>query len=258
MFSQDRQSYYIRVTSEKSNISTTKAPENNLVSNNKAVLENLILPPNTLGTLNISFNFLTDEIDEARNYKFHVIQRDAATDKVIGGETYIINKHSRQGFQANAGTNEEIDRDESITITAAQINEAAVYNWYDPEGNLVYTGRDLTVSPNVTKKYTLEIISDSDGYKDYDEVEVKVNPYKIESLVPNPSSTNVTINYEADEASSAYLMVVGTDNSFSNNYIIDPMSNSITLDISSYENGIYVIALVCDSEIVASKNLYKN
>ncbi|GER59043.1 hypothetical protein ULMA_11510 [Patiriisocius marinus] len=240
------------------NFSEDKTPNNKIVNNQKANLNNIILPPNSYSAINISFNFLTDKKDETQNYTFHVIQRDSNNDEIIGGETYVINKYPRPNFQAEAGNNKEIDKDESVTISAAQINEAAQYNWYDPEGNLIYTGENLTVSPNVTKTYTLEIISDSDGYKDYDEVKIKVNPYKIESLAPNPSNSTVSINYIADEATSAYIMVVGTNNNTSNNYIIDPSLTTINLDVTNYENGIYAIALVCDGEIVSSKYLYKN
>lgn len=240
------------------NFSKDKTPNNKIVNNQNANLNNIILPPNSYSTINISFNFLTDKKDETQNYTFHVIQRDSNNDEIIGGETYVINKYPRPNFQAEAGNNKEIDKDESVTISAAQINEAAQYNWYDPEGNLIYTGENLTVSPNVTKTYTLEIISDSDGYKDYDEVKIKVNPYKIESLAPNPSNSTVSINYIADEATSAYIMVVGTNNNTSNNYIIDPSLTTINLDVTNYENGIYAIALVCDGEIVSSKYLYKN
>ena len=244
--------------SSENNFAQTKVAEHKIVASNVATLSDIVFPANTYATLNISFNFLTDKKDNKAYYTFHVIQKDAITNEIIGGETYIINKHPRPTFQAEAGADKEIERDEAVTISAAQINEAAIYNWYDPDGTLVYTGKDLTVTPNVTKTYTLEIISDSDGYKDYDEVEVKVNPYKIESLVPNPSSNQVTINYEADEAGSAYLIVVGTQNDTSNNYILDTQSTLITLDVTSFENGIYAVALVCDGVIVGSKNLYKN
>ena len=186
-----------------------------------------------------------------------MIQKNAVTDSVIGGETYIINRIPRAPFTADAGDDEEIDKNESVTITAAQINEAAVYNWYDPAGNLVHTGTDLTVSPNVTQTYKLEIISDVDGYKDYDEVEVVVHPYKLESLVPNPAANQVAVNYIADDAGSAYLMVVSTMDGTSNNYIFDANLNSITLDIATYQTGSYAVALVCDGVIVDSKNLIK-
>ena len=108
---------------------------------------------------------------------------------ILALTTIINSKSPSPTFDADAGSDETIDRSQSVTITAAQINEAAVYNWYDREGNLIYTGTDLTVSPEVTKTYKLEIITDTDGYKDYDQVQVTVNPYRLESLVPNPATS---------------------------------------------------------------------
>ncbi len=65
-------------------------------------------------------------------------------------------------------------------------------------------------------------MADADGFKDYDEVEVKVNRFKIINLSPNPVSTDLTIDYDTDGANSAYLMVVGTSNfSTSNNYLLN-------------------------------------
>lgn len=109
----------------------------------------------------------------------------------------------------------------------------------------------------LTQTYRLEVITDNDGYKDYDEVQVTVNPYKLESLVPNPATSQVTVNYIADEAVSAYLMVVSTVTGISNNYVLDVNQTSISLNVSGYTPGIYSVALVCDGEIVDSKNLAK-
>lgn len=53
--------------------------------------------------------------------------------------------NSKDLFNADAGKDEEIDKGESITLTAEQINEAAIYNWYDSNGNLIYTGASLSV-----------------------------------------------------------------------------------------------------------------
>jgi len=140
---------------------------------------------------------------------------------------------------------------ESVTLTAEQINEAAEYNWYDADGNLIYTGASLSVSPEVTEKYKLEVVADADGFKDYDEVEVKVNRYKIVSLSPNPANTNVTIAYDVEEANSAYLMIVGAFNfTPSNNYILNISQTQSNIDVSNYQTGIYTVALVVDGQIV--------
>ncbi len=239
------------------NFDSTKTANKKIVAGNNMLLSNILLDANELGTIFVKFNFLAAQLTSKKEFSYHVIQRDAVTNEIIGGETYQVQKRPRPVFNANAGNDETINRSESVTISASQINEAAVYNWYDPEGNLIYTGTNLTVSPNVSKTYKLEIITDTDGYKDYDEVAVTVNPYKLESLAPNPATNQVTVNYIADEASSAYLMVVSTVTGISNNYILDVNQTSVNLNISNYTSGTYSVALVCDGEIVDSKNLAK-
>ena len=112
------------------------------------------------------------------------------------------------------------------------------------------------VSPEVTEKYKLEVVADDDGFKDYDEVEVNVNRYKIESLSPNPANTNVSVEYDVEGANSAYLMIVGTSNfSSSNNYLINSTQTQTNIDVSNYQIGIYTIVLVIDGQIVDSTAL---
>ena len=249
---------WVRGGMQGQNLTTTSmVSKKRIATGNNMTLSNILFDPNEIGTAYVKFNFLTAQLTAKKDFVYHAIQRDALTNEILGGETYEIHKLPRPVFDADAGNDETIDRSESVTISAAQINEAAVYNWYDPEGNLIYTGTELTVSPDVTKTYKLEIITDTDGYKDYDEVEVTVNPYKLESLVPNPATSQVSVNYIADEASSAYLMVVSTVTGISNNYILDVNETSINLNVSGYSSGIYSVALVCDGEIVDSKNLAK-
>ena len=123
--------------------------------------------------------------------------------------------------------------------------------------NLIYQGRDLTVSTDITKKYKLEVITDSDGYKDYDEVEVKLKPSRIINISPNPTTDNIDIAYKLNNVNSAYLMIIGTNNNSNNNYILDVSNESINIDISSYQTGYYTVALVCDGQIVNAKSLLK-
>lgn len=239
------------------NTDSTRIVNKRIVTGNNALFENIILEPNEIGTLYLTFNFLTKELTNKTEFIYHLIQRDAVTNEIIGGETFEIRKKPRDSFIANAGNDEEIDKNETITISAGQITEDAVYNWYDPEGNLIYTGTDLTVSPDVTKKYKLEIISNIDGFKDYDEVEITVNPYKLESLIPNPASNLVTLNYMIDGAISAYVMVINMNTGNSDNYILDIQQSSTSIDVSTYTTGLYNIILVCDGEAQNSKILIK-
>ena len=235
-----------------------KADEKNkLVKGDNVILDNIMFEPNEMGLLTLDFNFLTKEITDKTEYVYHVIQKDTDTDEVIGGETFIIKKKPRLLFTANAGNDKEIIKDDAITISAEQIDEIAIYNWYDTDGNLIYTGKDLSVTPEITKKYKLEIIADADGYKDFDEIEVKVNPFALTSLTPNPATNQITVNYKASDANSAYLMLVGTTNGTSENYILDLTQNETTLDISTYQIGYYSVSLVCDGQIINSITLIK-
>lgn len=238
-------------------LKATNDPKKYIVLGNSTALEDISLAGNERGTLSLSFNFLTKELTDKVKYLYYATQKDAVTGAVIGGEEYEINKETKESFSADAGSDKEIERDETVTITAAQINNAAEYNWYDSQGNLVFTGRELTVLPEVTKSYRLEIITDDDGYKDYDEVEVKVNPYSIGNIAPNPTSNQAIINYVADQATSAYIMVVSKVTGISNNYILDTTQTSIAIDVSNYPTGTYAVVLVCDGDIEASKNLFK-
>jgi len=239
------------------NTDSTKVASKRVVNENNAIFNNIILDPNEIGTLYLTFNFLTKELTDKTEFIYHLIQRDAITNEVIGGETFEVRKKPRDSFLADAGNDAEIDKNETITINAEQINEDAIYNWYDPDGNLIYTGTDLTVSPEITIKYKLEIISNIDGFKDYDEIEVTVNPYKLESLIPNPASQSFTVNYLTDGASSAYVMMVNMNTGSSDNYILDTQQSSTSIDISTYTAGLYNIILVCDGVVQNSKTLIK-
>jgi serine protease len=230
-----------------------------VVKGNNVILDNIAFNPNEIGTLNVSFNFLTKELTDKTKFVYHVIQKDAVTGAVIGGETYVINKEPRTIFVADAGGDKEVDKNEPITISASQISEPAIYNWYDSNGNLVFTGKDLTIATQVATKYKLEVIATADGFKDYSEVEVNLKPSVLSTIAPNPATNNVTIGYKLNEVGSAYLMIIGGYGTIgtSNNYILDLNSSETNINISNYPNGFYTVALVCNGQIVDAKTLIK-
>jgi hypothetical protein len=124
---------------------------------------------------------------------------------------------------------------------------------------LIFQGKDLQIASAIAENYKLEVISTTDGFKDYKEVEVSLKPSILESITPNPSSNNATINYKINGANSAYLMVIGLfgNNGTSNNYILDINCRAINLNISDYITGLYTVALIVDGEIVDAKTLIK-
>jgi hypothetical protein len=241
-------------------LNSTTDVKKKLVQGNNVILDNISLNPNEIGTLQVSFNFLTKEVTDKNTFIYHVIQRDKATGEIIGGETITIIKNQRDIFTADAGESIKVDINEPITISAAQISEPVIYNWYDTNGNLIFSGKDLTIATAAATRYKLEVIATADGFKDYSEVEVKLNPSELSLIAPNPATNNVTINYKVNETGTAYLMIIssyGTSNS-SNNYILNTNSSETNIDISNYPIGFYTVALVCNGQIVDAKTSIKN
>lgn len=229
-----------------------------IVRGNHVILDNISFNANETGTLRLDFNFLIEELTEKTNYAYHVIQKDGETGQVIGGETFIIIKNPRPIFEAEA-PDKEVDLNQAITISAKDINEPAIYNWYDNEGNLIYQGKDLQIANAISEKFKLEVISTVDGFKDYTEVEVKLKPSTLENIMPNPATNNVLVSYKLNGVNSAYLMVIGYygSNGTSNNYILNVNSNETNLNVSDYPSGFYTVALVVNGEIVDAKTLIK-
>lgn len=249
--------------SNKTNISILPGSSSSFpkfkITGDHAQLQNLVLNSGESGVMALKFNFLTQEITSKQEYVYHVIQKENFTGEIIGGEAYIINKGPRNLFY---GKNQNIsaNKDDFIHLSIDEINEAALYNWYDENDSLVYTGTNLTVIADVNKTYKIEIIAEADGFKDYANIDLELNPHQLYNVVPNPSNDNLTANYYLNNPNSAYISITGyygNDMGVQRNYIIDTKSNSKSIDISTYAIGFYHVALVCDGQIVGTLNLIK-
>ncbi|HLS30487.1 MAG TPA: hypothetical protein VK021_06495 [Flavobacteriaceae bacterium] len=152
-----------------------------------------------------------------------------------------------------------IDKEEEVILNAELIGEPANYNWYDNEENLIYEGADFSTSAEIGKQYKLEVVTLSDGYKDYAEVELTFKPNRITSLSPNPTTGLVEVEYKINEGESAYLAVTSIENpNISDNYILDMEESTFDLNVDNLSAGIYSVAMIVNGQIVDTKNLIKN
>lgn len=250
---------WVRGGKNSSNLQNkSKANENlKLVKGNNALLSNISMNANEYGLINLYFNFLTQELTNKSKFTYHLIQKDAVTGEVMGGETFVIKKNTGARFDANAGGDIEVARNQVVFLNAEDINEPAIYHWYDSEGNLIYEGIDLEIPNAIATSYQLEVISEVDGFKDYDKVNVTLKPSTLDQIAPNPASSNATITYALNEVSSAYIRVASYYENVAHNYIIDVNSSQTTIDVSRYNTGFYVVSLICDGQVVDSKTLIK-
>lgn len=173
---------------------------------------------------------------------------DKDTNRLIGGEFYLINKNQRNLFNANTIITNNI-------LSAVSISESAIYNWYDTNGNLLHTGQNYTIN-NTSGSYLLEVVADYDGYKDMKEVSLtSSNTLLLHNIYPNPATSNVTIQYNQLNYNNAYLMLVNLNSNTSANYILNLNNTSININTCQYTSGLYRIVLVCDNNVIESHNL---
>jgi hypothetical protein len=226
-----------------------------LISSDYTKLENLLLPPNSHYPVAIEFNFVSDDISYLEpEYKYSIIQKYTSTQKVIGSEHYIIRTGNKGTINADAGLDRIISKGDDAELSALDIGQNAIYNWYDSKGELIYTGEDFIVTPEITERYKLEVIATIDGVVDIDEVEIKVKEFEILNVSPNPASTQVNIDFRIDNANSAYLMITQPYGS-SNNYILDLNQNNTSIDVSSYQTGVYNVVLVVNGQATDASTL---
>ncbi len=207
----------------------------------------------------IKFNFLTEENTLDDEYEFELLQFPTNDSAVYGGVKYIVCKiGTRNLFFANAGQDKSIFLGDSITLSAAEVNESVTYNWYsNATGELINSNKSIVVQPNSKSKYTLEVIANSDGYKDYDTVNVDVRTSQIVSVSPNPTSNSITVDYIIQGANTAELMLLNSTGTYSQVYGLSPISSQYTVDVSAIPAGIYSIVLLCDLVAIDSKQFVK-
>ena len=225
-----------------------------LVTGSPARLKNIAIPPGERYLAHVSFNFLVKQMSGQPKFDYDMIQRDAGG-KAVGGERYHIIVPGRPGFYADAGPDRNISPSTSTGLSATAIGEAAIYNWYDPSGNLIQTGPDLSVSPVISTKYKLEVIAETDGVKDYDEVEVKVKEHEITNIAPNPTIGTTLVHYRLTNATSAYLVLTMPYSGVNNQYILNVAGDQTTLNLDALPPGVYTLRLMVNGQQKDVKNL---
>ncbi len=127
---------------------------------------------------------------------------------------------------------------------------------HNGNNEFISSGQSLTVSPDETTQYKLEVIAETDGYKAYDFVTVNVKQNAITSLNPNPAVSDLNVEYylQTPAPISATLMISQPYGN-SNTYDVDVNSSTLHIDLSSYSTGYYEVLLFCNGQIVDTKAL---
>lgn len=224
------------------------------INANNSSLNNISFTPGEWGIITPKVIFLIKQVSRV-TYTLHISQTESSSGEVLGGYTYHINRNStRPYFKAEA---HQDNTQNETKLEADDINELAVYNWYDEDGNFISSGETLTISNSILKEYTLEIIADSDGHKDYSVFTAK-EERSITNLSPNPTQNEITIYYNIGTANTAFVTVTNVNSGVSDNYLLDISKTYETINLITKPTGQYIVNLVTDNVIVDTKQLIKN
>ena len=232
--------------------------ENQLrVTDADASIDRLNFNPQQRTQIYTGFNFYSERAEDVDTTFYYGVNQLKFTDGIWSGSMgYKIIKEARDEFDADGGGDVTTFSGTKASLSGKQINEPATYNWYNMNDSLLSKTTSLSMTPKASGEYVYEVTAKSDGFKDYDSVFVKVNPYKIKSLSPNPASSSLNVEYIADKANSAKLVIQMTSNpKVKYVYSVDPKLSKFTVNVSNFQTATYNVNLICDGKQVDSKKL---
>lgn len=228
-----------------------------------AHLGNIILSSEEYDILQLSFNFLkTNTVDDKKaeisdEFMFNVVQQ--RMDKsLLGGEAYLIRNvlKTKTKFVADAGLDQTANQGERVYLQASDIGESATYNWYDSKGMLLHIGKNYEFTMEESQIIQLEVVA-AEGFKDYDEVEVSLNPTYLDIIVPNPASEIVKIHYNVGQGKQAYISQIPLNTTFGNavQYPLKVRDKYTEVYLTSFKKGLYKVSLFVDNKLIDTKSL---
>lgn len=94
-----------------------------LLKNANISFNNVSFPADTRIPIDLSFNFLIDNQTSTKRYEYQMSQAFTdSPDRVLGSESFEIYKATRSPFNAYAGADTTINKGDSISLYASQIN----------------------------------------------------------------------------------------------------------------------------------------
>jgi hypothetical protein len=231
-----------------------KEKNNFLVSSDKIEFKNLNLANATDSSfIQLTVNYLSSEIPVDNKFEIDVMLK--SDDAIVHGNRITSFRNPDRQLDATAKVKESTLN--TVTLEAIPLNEPAAYNWYDESGNQVGEGQQIQVGNRTTQTYTLEVIAENDGYKDYDDVKVVVED-AIKSITPNPASNQITVAYKLTGEQPSGTIRIG------NIYGLEvknmPVTNNTTFQVIYIGDlllGNYIVSLFANEAIIGSKILIK-
>lgn len=194
-----------------------------------------------------------EDITEEKVYKYNIVQRDKLTGDIVGGERIEVQVKPRKAIIPVINQTQENGQ---IKLIASNVNEAALYEWYDSDGYKVGEGQEITVLPN-NKEYKLKVCAESDAAINYATTIVK-HRQGIESINPIPFKERVNIKLLSPADNNTYISITPVSSIGEiERYKIEQGMSEFTIFTSNSGKGTYLISLIQDGTVVDNKQITK-
>ena len=201
-------------------------------------------------------NFISDKMPELNDFNFDLIFK--VEDKELETMRYTAIRDADVYFkaQAEASKKKVVKAKEEVTLTSNIIYEDATYTWYNEAEEVIGKEYQITIIPDYSQKYKIEIKQDKDGFKAYDEVEVIVVDGVIKSLAPNPAQDYIRVDYLlSDNAPNASIQISNIQNTISVSFPLLTTETYKDISLPGLVSGNYIVKLIIDGAVVDGQTL---
>lgn len=219
-----------------------------------SAIQNFTLYPEDLDSIGISATVRGDcDITVPLKRSVNVAVFDEDSGEIIGGEQFdfIVNPRPK--------IDPQIDKilvpGGKVKLTAKNVSEDAVYEWYDKDGNLVGKGKELTLGPTAASgEYTLRVVAVKDNVANSATVNVEQRPLIKDIEVTNPGKVKVNFNYPVPENVSARVSSP-TGNTSVEEYMIDSGATQATFHITNQMSDIMQMSIAENGKVIETRKI---
>jgi len=201
-------------------------------------------------------NFISDKMPELNDFDFDLIYKKNDEETETMRITAVRDPEVYFKAHAEASKTKVVKSKEEVTLTSNIIYNNATYTWYDEAGRIIGNDYQITIIPEYSQKYKIEILQEKDGFKSYDEVEVIVVDGMIKSLAPNPAADYIHVDYMlSDNATNASIQISNIQNTISVSYPISTTETYKDIYFSNFVSGYYFVKLIISGTVVDAQTL---
>ncbi len=219
-------------------------------------IDAISLPAKVSGDVGLRFNFGTGTgIPSYKSkYTFDLIQRDIKG-KIIGGETFIIQSPSVSTKQLSITSTPSMN---GKTMLSTDVEPDESVRWENEDGAVIGEGASIEVSPRATSDniyYAYALSKDGELSSGSIKLESELG---IAGASMNQQNTVMNIDLKGNAAAGSSIVVSSVSTGdVALSYNLAEGENSVALDVSSLQQGIYAVTYICNGEAIDSVKLSK-